>query len=237
MTRACYDLPVAGMGRGTLAIRVLIVDDHQIVRDGLRSLLLRHEDMEVVGETDNGRSALDLVRELRPDAVVIDIAMPELNGIEAARQITERHPGTRVIALSMHSDRRYVSEMLAAGASGYLLKDSAFEELTKAIRTALAGGVYLSPGVAGVVVEDYVGRLSGQSPLDETGARALSPREREVLQLIAEGKSTKEIASRLHLSVKTVETYRRQLMEKLGIYNLAGLVKFAIREGFADLDS
>ncbi len=219
-----------------MRIRVILVDDHQIVRDGLCSLLAKYDDIEVIAETDNGRAALELACELKPDVMVMDIAMPDLNGVEATRQVVQACPSTRVIALSMHSNRRYVSEMLSAGASGYLLKDSAFDELTQAIRAAAGGGVYLSPRITGVLVEDYVGRLTGATPETTEGTAALSPREREVLQLITEGHSTKEVASSLHLSVKTVETYRRQLMEKLGIYNLAGLVKYAIREGFTALD-
>lgn len=220
-----------------MAIRVLIVDDHQIVRDGLRSMLGKQMDIDVVGEAENGREALVRARELSPDVVVMDIGMRELNGIDATRQLLADSPRIKVVALSMHSDRRYVSEMLAAGASGYLLKDSAFDELTQAIRTVSEGRTFLSQGVAGVVLEDYVRRVSGtadEAPT-QTG-RALSSREREVLQLIAEGASTKEIAARLHLSVKTVETHRRQIMDKLGIFNIAGLIKYAVREGLASLD-
>lgn len=220
-----------------MAIRVLVVDDHRIVRDGLRSMLAKQLDIEVVGEAADGREALSASRDLTPDVVVMDIGMRELNGIDATRRLMEERPGTNVIALSMHSDRRYVSEMLAAGASGYLLKDSAFEELASAIRTVSTGGTYLSQGIAGVVVDDYVRRL-GAGPLDAVSSsmRPLSPREREVLQLIGEGASTKQVAARLHLSVKTVETHRRQIMSKLGIYSAAGLIKYAVREGLASLE-
>jgi DNA-binding NarL/FixJ family response regulator len=220
-----------------MSIRVLLVDDHKIVRDGLRSLLAKQMDIEVVGEAENGREALDQARELRPDVVVMDIGMRELNGIEATRQVAQEVPGVRVIALSMHSDRRYVADMLAAGASGYLLKDGAFDELVLAIRSVADGRTYLSQGVSGTIIDDYVKRLSASdSPASSSGGRALSPREREVLQLIAEGCSTKECASRLHLSVKTIETHRRQIMDKLGIYNIAGLIKYAVREGLASLE-
>lgn len=220
-----------------MAIRVLIVDDHQIVRDGLRSMLGKQMDIEVVGEAENGREALTRARELNPDVVVMDIGMRELNGIDATRQLLADSPKTKVVALSMHSDRRYVSEMLAAGASGYLLKDSAFDELTQAIRAVAEGRTFLSQGVAGVVLEDYVRRVAGGTDdVPTQSGRALSAREREVLQLIAEGSSTKEIAARLHLSVKTVETHRRQIMDKLGIFNIAGLIKYAVREGLASLD-
>jgi DNA-binding NarL/FixJ family response regulator len=219
-----------------MAIKVLLVDDHKIVRDGLRSMLAKQMDIEVVGEADNGRDALTAVRELAPDVVVMDIAMRELNGIDATRQLVAEGTGARVIALSMHSDRRYVSEMLAAGAKGYLLKDSAFQELAAAIRSAADGRTYLTREVADVVVDDYVRRVSGTEEVGSTTRRPLSAREREVLQLIAEGSSTKQIASALHLSVKTVETHRRQIMEKLGIYNIAGLIKYAVREGLSSLE-
>jgi len=220
-----------------MGIRVLLVDDHKIVRDGLRSMLAKQMDIEVVGEADNGRDAITATRENRPDVVIMDIGMRELNGIDATRQLVAEFPTVRVVALSMHSDRRYVSEMLAAGATGYLLKDSAFDELTTAIRAAAEGRIFLSQGVAGVVIDDYVRRLSGgDSEAAQSTGRALSAREREVLQLIAEGASTKEIAARLHLSVKTIETHRRQIMDKLGIFNIAGLIKYAVREGLASLD-
>jgi DNA-binding NarL/FixJ family response regulator len=225
-------------GTDDVSIRVLLADDHQIVRDGLRSLLAKQMDIEVVGEAENGREALERARELRPDVVVMDIGMRELNGIEATRQVIQEVPDTRVVALSMHSDRRYVADMLAAGASGYLLKDSAFDELALAIRTVADGRTFLSQGVSGTIIDDYLKRLSGPDaqPASAQGGRALSPREREVLQLIAEGCSTKEAAARLHLSVKTIETHRRQIMDKLGIFNIAGLIKYAVREGLASLE-
>jgi len=220
-----------------MSIRVLLVDDHKIVRDGLKSMLVKQMDIEVVGEADNGRDAITCTRENKPDVVIMDIGMRELNGIDATRQLVAEFPNVRVVALSMHSDRRYVSEMLAAGATGYLLKDSAFDELTTAIRSAAEGRIFLSQGVAGVVIDDYVRRLSGNdSEASQSSGRALSSREREVLQLMAEGASTKEIAARLHLSVKTIETHRRQIMDKLGIFNIAGLIKYAVREGLASLD-
>lgn len=220
-----------------MSIRVLLVDDHKIVRDGLRSLLAKETDISVVGEADSGRDALALATQLRPGVVLMDITMKGLNGIDATRQIISEVPGLRVIALSMHSDRRYVSDMLAAGASGYLMKDSAFEELAVAIRTVAGGRTYLSEGISQVVVEDYVQRISGNAHEPVTGpTKPLSPREREVLQLIAEGHATKGIAALLHLSVKTVETHRRQIMDKLRIYNIAGLIKYAVREGLASLE-
>jgi DNA-binding NarL/FixJ family response regulator len=219
-------------------VRVLLADDHKIVRDGLRSMLESQGHAHVVGEAEDGRTAVEMAIKLRPDVVVMDIGMSGLNGIDATRRVTTDAPGVRVIALSMHTDRRFVSEMLAAGASGYLVKDGAFEELTAAIDAVTNGRVYLSQSVAGVVVQDYVRRLGGAvTGCEVSPMQRLSPREREVLQLAAEGNSTKEIAARLGLSVKTVETHRRQVMEKLGIYNLAGLIKFAIREGLTTLDA
>ena len=187
-----------------MSIRVLVADDHKIVRDGLRALIEKEEDIELVGEAKDGRAACTLARQLAPDVVVLDIVMPGLNGIEAARRMVAEMPGVKVIALSMHSDRRFVIEMLRAGAAGYLLKDAAFDELARAIRTVAAGETYLCPAVAGIVVEDYVEKLpvAAASPLS-----VLSPREREVLQLLAEGKTTKQIALDLHLSSKTIESH------------------------------
>jgi DNA-binding NarL/FixJ family response regulator len=225
-------------------MKVLIADDHRIVREGLRSLLQEQPDLEVVAEADNGRQALELAAQHEPDVVVMDVAMPQLNGIEATRRLMNDQPETKVVALSMHSDRRYVAEALKAGASAYLLKDGAFEELVSAIRTVIANKVYLSPRVAGVVVDDYVRRLpgdhgTGHDDRDRDSSNAfekLTPREREVLQLMAEGFATKEIATRLHVSVKTVETHRRQLMEKLQLYSVAEVTKYAIREGLTSLE-
>jgi DNA-binding NarL/FixJ family response regulator len=233
-------------------MKVLLADDHRIVREGLKSLLQSQADMQVVAEAADGRQAVQMARELAPDVVVMDVAMPQLNGIEATRQIAADEPGMKVVALSMHSDRRYVSEALKAGASGYVLKDGAFEELITAIRAVVSNKVYLSPRVAGVVVEDYVRRLPGRGngggtaahaaggAADEAARRgafdALTPREREVLQLMAEGYATKEVAHRLHVSVKTVETHRRQIMEKLDLHSVAELTKYAIREGLTTLE-
>ena len=214
--------------------RILLADDHRIMRQGLKSLLEAEPDMQVVGEADNGRRAVELAAEHGPDVVVMDIGMPELNGIEATRRIVHDQPGTRVVALSMHGDRRFMSEVLKAGASGYLLKDGAFDELAGAIRTVMGSRMYLSPRVADVVVEDYVRQL----PRAEPGVfAALTPREREVLQLLAEGKATKQAAAALHVSVKTVETHRRQIMTKLDIHSVAELTKYAIREGLTTADA
>jgi DNA-binding NarL/FixJ family response regulator len=190
--------------------------------------------MEVVAEAGNGRRAVELAKKLSPNLVIMDIAMPELNGMEAARQILTVSPHTKIIALSMHSDRRYVSEILKVGALGYLLKECAFEELDRAIRTVISGQIYLSPGIAHVVVEDYVQKLSGK---DDSPTSMLSPREREILQLLADGKNVKQIALQLHISGKTVETHRRNIMEKLDIHSLPELTKFAIREGLTTVES
>jgi DNA-binding NarL/FixJ family response regulator len=215
-----------------MSIRIMIADDHEIVRNGLRSLIEKELDMEVIAEAGNGRNAVRIALELAPDVVIMDIAMPELNGIEAARQIITALPRIKVIALSMHADKRYVMEMLKAGASGYILKDSAFEELACAIRTTLKNRTYLSPSITETVIGDYV-----QLALAANGTAfsLLSAREREVLQLLAEGSSTVQIAERLGISVKTVETYRQHIIEKLDIRSIAELTKYAIREGLTSL--
>jgi len=216
-----------------MAITILIADDHQIVRQGLIALLNQHPQMEVVGEAANGRQTVQLAASLRPQVVVIDIGMPELNGIEATRQIVAEVPGTKVIALSMHSDKRFVKGMLKAGASGYLLKYCASEELVNAIHMVMANRVYLSHDITGIVVEDYVQKLADS---DASAFQTLTPREREVLQLLAEGHSTRQIADTLHVSVKTIEVHRKQLMDKLGLASLADLVKYAIREGLTSIE-
>ena len=217
-----------------MSLRILLADDHRIMREGLRSLLEKQPDMEVIAEAENGRTTVRLSRELKPDVVVMDIAMPDLNGIEATRQIFAESPGVKVIALSMLSDTKFVREMLSAGASGYLLKDSAFEELDSALRTVTNNQTYLSPKIAGLVVKDYLGTISTK---ESSTSPILTNREREVTQLFAEGKTTKQIASRLYVSIKTVETHRKKIMDKLGISSIAELTKYAIREGLTSLDS
>jgi DNA-binding NarL/FixJ family response regulator len=217
-----------------MSIKILLADDHKITRQGLRSLLDKEADMQVVAEAEEGRSAVRLVRELLPDMVIMDVTMPDLNGMEAARQIVDAFPDVKIIALSMHSDALFVTEMLRSGASGYLLKDCAFEELVRAIRTVTAGKTYLSPSISGVVVNDYLHRVSKG---DSSDSQVLSNREREVLQLLAEGKTTKQIALMLHISAKTVETHRRQIMDKLDIHSIAELTKYAIRKGFTSLET
>jgi DNA-binding NarL/FixJ family response regulator len=209
-------------------LKVIIADDHMIVRDGLRSLLERQPDMEVVAEAENGRIALTLVKELSPDVVIMDIGMRELNGIDATRQIVKMSPGVKVLALSMYSDKRFIKGMLKAGASGYMLKDSAFKELIDAIRVIVENKIYISPSVANIITEDYL----KQSPESDGSTRSLlSSRELEVLQLLVEGMSTKQIASSLRLSIKTIESHRSRIMKKIDVNNIADLTRYAIREG------
>jgi DNA-binding NarL/FixJ family response regulator len=213
-----------------MSIRVLIADDHGVVAEGLKHLVEAQADMEVVGCVADGREAVQAARDTQPDVVVMDLSMPELNGADAARAILAREPKCRIIVLSMYSQREYVRRALKAGAAGYVVKGSAAKELVEAIRAVNAGQRYLSPRVADVVLEDYTDEKR-EDPL----AR-LSAREREVLQLLAEGKTGAEIAQRLSLSQKTVETYRARLVEKLGIRDLAGLVRFAIQKGLVSLE-
>jgi DNA-binding NarL/FixJ family response regulator len=211
-----------------MAIKIILADDHRLMREGLRLLLETQPGIEIVAEAENGRETLQLVRKYKPDVVLMDIAMPDLNGIDATRQIVSEFPKIKIIALSMHTNKKFIVEMLTAGASGYLIKDSALEELSKAINTVINNRIYLSPIITSVVVEDY--RVS-KSPADIVSPVSLTPREREVLQLIAEGKTTKEIAACLNLSVKTIETHRMQMMNKLNMHSVAELTKYAIREG------
>ena len=216
-----------------MTIKILLADDHKITRDGLKALLENQKNMTVVGEAENGRLAVRLAAELKPDVVVMDINMPELNGIEATRQIVAELPGTKIIALSMYSDKRYVVGMLKAGVSGYLLKNCAFDELVAAISAVMNNQNYMSQKIAGTVMREYTTILetSDSSPVSQ-----LSAREREVLQLIAEGTKTKDIADRIHVSVKTVETHRQQIMRKLNVTSIAELTKIALREGLTSLD-
>lgn len=208
-------------------MRVVLADDHRMMRDGLRAVLER-AGIEVVGEAATGHEALTEVRRLRPDVVVMDIGMPQLNGIDATRRLTAELHGLKVLALSMNADRRYVIAMLEAGAMGYLLKNSASDELLIALEAIVRGETYLSPAIAGSVVAEAIQRGSAPRPSEQ---RELSVREREVLQLVAEGKSSKEIGAILQIAVPTVETHRRQIMEKLSLRTIAELTKYAIREG------
>lgn len=213
-------------------INVLLADDHRIVRQGLRALLEKEGDIEVVSEASNGREAVQFAAEVTPDVVVLDIAMPDMNGIEAARRIIADNPAARILALSMLGDKRFVIEMFSAGAKGYLLKDCAADELVRAIRSVQRGETYLSPRIAGLVVKDFIKMLPEASA--ET-SQLLSSREREVLQLLAEGKNTKEIAFILSISSKTVDTFRQNIMKKLELNTIAELTKYAIREGLTTL--
>jgi DNA-binding NarL/FixJ family response regulator len=215
-------------GGNSMSIKILIVDDQQLTREGIRSMLEREEDINILGEADNGRSAVRLARELNPDVILMDVCMPDMNGIVATTLILAENPRIKVIALSLLDDRRFVSNMLRAGASGYLVKDCSFQELIRAIRRVVTNKSYLSPGIMDVVVKDYV-RPSANS--DSPYSSHLTIREKEVLQLVAEGHSTAQIASSLHVSVKTVESHRQKLLVKINTRGVAGLTKYAIREG------
>jgi DNA-binding NarL/FixJ family response regulator len=215
-----------------MSIRILLADDHTLLRQGLHSLIEEQPDMTVIAEAEDGRAIVQLAAKLRPDIIVMDISMPGMNGMEATRQILSKDPGVKVLALSMHTDRRFIVEMLSAGASGYLLKDCAFEELICAIYALADQRTYLSPKISDMVVKDYASRISKSAV---SALSVLSAREREVLQLLAEGKSTRNIASILQIGVKTVETYRQQIMEKLDLHTIAELTKFAVREGLTSL--
>jgi DNA-binding NarL/FixJ family response regulator len=207
--------------------RVLLADDHGLVRAGFRSLLEKIPSVEVVAEARDGREALALLKTHRPDVVLMDIAMPSLNGLEAVARASKEFSNTRVIILSMHTNEEYVVQALRAGASGYVIKDAAVAELGLAIQAVTSGGTYLSPRISKAMIEAYLDRVGDEcSPLEQ-----LTPRQREIVKLIAEGNSTKEIAFLLNVSVKTVETHRGQLMDKLGIHDIPGLVRYAIRAG------
>jgi two-component system, NarL family, response regulator NreC len=208
-------------------IRILLADDHAMVRKGFRMILEAQADMEIIGEAGNGREAVELAESLRPDLIVMDVAMPELNGIEATRRLAVSSPRTRVLALSMHKDSVYVREILRAGARGYLLKDSIDSDLVNAVRSVAKGDGYLSPAVSDAVLSDY--RRHVTDPLD-----LLTSREREVLQMIAEGKTNKEVASTLNLSVYTIDAHRGKIMEKLNLHSTGELVRFAVRNGLID---
>ncbi|AGF77135.1 CheY-like receiver and HTH DNA-binding domain-containing response regulator [Desulfocapsa sulfexigens DSM 10523] len=213
-----------------MTIKIIVVDDHKIVRDGLCSLIEGLSGYTIVGRAENGRQAIEVARREKPDIVIMDVSMPEMNGIDATSSIMEERPSCKIIVLSMHSDKRFITGALQAGASGFLLKECAFQELNQALDAVRSGQTYLSPKIAGTVVHDYRRRL-----LSEDKEKALTTKEREVLQLIAEGRSTKEIADRLFVSIKAIEGRRRRLMEKLQITTMAGLVKYAIREGLTEL--
>ncbi|KPK77836.1 MAG: hypothetical protein AMJ79_01930 [Phycisphaerae bacterium SM23_30] len=216
-----------------MSIKIVLADDHSIMREGLRLLIEKHPDLEVVGEADNGRKAVELAHELKPDIVVMDVSMPDLNGMEATRQIVGKVEGVRVVALSMHSGREYVMDMLQAGVSGYILKESCPEELARAIRLVAAGKTCLDPEITGVAIDTAVHPGAGA---ERPRVEELTSREREVLQLLAEGKTTKQIAGRLFVSTKTIDTHRRQIMKKLNLESLPELTKYAIRAGLTSLE-
>jgi DNA-binding NarL/FixJ family response regulator len=215
-------------------IRVLLAEDHTIVRKGLRSLLDAEPDIEVVGEADNGRQAIQQVRDLSPDVVLMDITMPELNGLEATRRIKGQFPQVQVLVLSMHANEQYVFEILRAGASGYLVKQSAVAELVLAIRAVHRGDGFLSPAISRTVIDEYSRRA--EATMSDTQYDRLTPREREVLQLVAEGHSNREIADALCISIKTVEAHRAHLMDKLDLHNTAELTRYAIAKGLISTD-
>ena len=213
-------------------IRVALADDHLVVRAGIRAVLERIEGIVIVGEAANGREALALVEQFQPQVLLTDITMPELNGLELTARISKSHPSVRVIVLSMHSAEEYVRQALRVGAAGYLLKDSDASEIEKAVRVVAAGGSYLTPSISRHVVGNYLNRLGPEAEPPEI----LTSRQREILQAIAEGKSTKETALAFGISVKTVETHRTQLMDRLKIHNIPGLVRYAIRAGMISQD-
>lgn len=215
-----------------MSVKVLLADDHAIIRQGLRSLIEKEKDIEVAGEANDGQEVLTQLKELRPDIVIMDVTMPKMNGFATTAKLHKDYPKVKVIALSIHSNSKFVGGMLEAGAWGYVLKDDLFGQLVEAIRTVANGGTYLSPKIATVVVGDYVKRLSKDA---SSHIKVLNDREREVLQMLTEGKSTKEIAIKLNVSPKTIEVNRRQIMEKLNIHSVAELTKYAIREGVTPL--
>ena len=211
-----------------MAVQVLIVDDHEIMREGMSALLRKYSQFEVVGQATDGRQALEMASQLKPDVIIMDVGMPNLNGVDATKKLISMYPDLKIMALSAHSDGSIVAKMIKAGASGYMLKESAFDELIEGLNTLLDGRTFLCNKISKVVFSDYVGMVTNRQAKAGDG---LSSREREVLQLVAEGHTTKEIAEVLKLSTKTIDSHREHIMEKLGIRNIAGLTKYAIREG------
>jgi DNA-binding NarL/FixJ family response regulator len=221
---------------GEIGMRVLLADDHALVRAGIRALLVGLPDVESVVEAGDGQEALTMLRETRPDLALIDIAMPGLNGLELAARVAREAPETRLVILSMHGTPAHVAQALRVGVSGYLLKDAAADELPVLLRAVMRGETYLSPAISKQVVDGYLGRTAPATNGDGAAADVLTSRQREILQLVAEGKSSKEVAQLLDVSAKTVETHRGQIMERLGIHDLAGLVRYAIRTGLVSPD-
>ena len=232
-----FDVPAARVKlnelNGSKNMKILLVEDHHLVRSGLRSLIEKQPGYEIIGEAEDGREAVNLSRELVPDIILMDISMPELNGIEATRQILENSSTIKIIILSVHSGQKFVAEVFKAGACGYLLKNCTFSEMLAAINAVAAGGTYICPQIANIVRNDYLRSFIEKEPSIST---TLSNREREVLQLLAEGKNVKEIAYAFNLSVKTIETHRQRIMKKLDLHNIAALTKYAIREGLTSED-
>jgi two-component system response regulator NreC len=224
-----------GRGRkkgGGLSINILIADDHKIMREGLRSLVDSEPDMKVIAEAGDGRMAVQMAREVSPDIALVDIGMPEMNGIDATAEIVSSDPDVKVIALSMHSEDHFVMGMMQAGASGYLLKDCAAKELCSAVRTVISGQTYLSPKVANVVIQDFRREISSAK---SAGGSGLTAREQEVLHLVAEGETSRKIARQLDVSIKTIQAHRQKIMDKLEIHSVAGLTKYAIQKGISAL--
>ncbi len=216
-----------------MTTRILLADDHTMVREGISALLNNQPGMTVVGEASNGRDALQMAQSLLPDVVIMDVSMPDMNGVSATEKLSEVCPAARVLALSMHTDRDNVTRMLRAGASGYVVKTCDVNEILRAITTVRAGRTYLSPEITGTVVEDYVSSKNTSKPdLDD-----LTSREREILQMIAEGKSSKQIGTILHISPRTADSHRQRIMDKLNLYSLAELTKYAIRAGLTSLNT
>lgn len=213
-------------------IKVLVADDHAIVREGVRMILAKEKDIEVVGEAEHGQQALDLVETHAPDVVVMDISMPGMGGIEATQKVKERHPRVNVLALTMHEDESYVFQLLRAGASGYVLKRAAAQDLVQAVRAAARGEAFLYPSVARKVVEDYLRRVGVGEERERYDG--LTGREKEILTLIAEGLANQEIAQKLYISIKTVQTHRAHILEKLGLHDRTELVRYAIRKGLIE---
>jgi len=216
-----------------MPMTIVLADDHTLVREGLRALLDQEEGLCVVGEAADGRQVVGLVEQLKPDLVVMDVTMPHMGGIDATARVRAASRKTKVVALSMHADARFAQGMLRAGASGYVLKDCAFEELVEAIRAVERGGAYLSPQIASTTLEAWA---RGLDSAEKSALTQLTAREREVLQLLAEGRSTRDVAALLHLSTKTIETHRFKIMEKLGLRSVAELTKYAVREGLTPLE-
>ncbi|MCK5010585.1 MAG: response regulator transcription factor [Deltaproteobacteria bacterium] len=214
-------------------IKVVVADDHTILRQGIKALLDNQEGIEVMGEAKDGREAIKTIEELLPDVILMDIAMPGLNGLEATRRIKKKFPKTKVVVLTMHANEEYIFQILNAGADGYLVKETAFQDLISAINAVHKGEAFMSPSISKKVMTDYIQRAQGE---EKVGFDTLTTREREILQLVAEGNSNKKIAEALFISPKTVETHRAHIMDKLNIHDRAGLIKYAIRKGMINLD-